>query len=320
VRTPLDWPIAFFFASAVLAAVVGLDTSQGLWGTRTYLQVVILYLVIAHAGTEARALRLVRLFLAGMILTSAHTVVSAMVPLPDPFPGQMTESGQLLFAIGLTASLWLYGVLWPRLLPFTLALHTAALIVNLKRGVWLGTLATIVLIGWMRSKRLILAALVLISATIVLFPDVRLRIDNTVRDLYLPGNRYDIWMAAGDVIQRFPMGIGRKNGTILRDYPNIPPRHKHAHNNFLQITMEFGFIGLAAFTWWMVAFGRLAWRAWRHAPPDAPVERALTLAVFSTFVGFHVAGLVEYNFGDTEVLEALFLMMGIALVIRRTDP
>ena len=50
---------------------------------------------------------------------------------------------------------------------------------------------------------------------------------------------------------------------------------KHAHNTALQITLESGYLGLATLLWWMSR----------------------------VFVGFHVAGLVEYNFDDSEVLE-----------------
>ena len=319
-RTPLDAPILGFVAAAILAAFLGLDVRQGLWGARTYLQIVILYLVLGHVDGPARALTLVRFFLAGMIVTSTHTVANTILggALPNPFPGSMTESGQLLFAIGLTASLRLHRQLWPTALPWVIALHVAALVVNLKRGVWLGVLAMSAVLGLLRSRRLILVAAAVVVVTVAAVPPVQQRLTHTVRDLYLPGNRYDIWCATIDVIERFPMGIGRKNGTILRDYPNIPAKHKHAHNNLLQITMEFGILGLAAFAWWMTAFGVLAWRAWRRAPRDGPAS-ALALGVFASFVGFHVAGLVEYNFGDTEVLEIVFLTMGLGLVVARSQ-
>ena len=131
-------------------------------------------------------------------------------------------------------------------------------------------------------------------------PPVRTRVTNSARDLFLPGNRYDIWVAAIDVVKRFPMGVGRKNGEILRDYPNIPQHHKHAHNNLLQITLEGGYLTLGMFLWWMVSFGVLAWRAYRRVPAgDRPLE-ALAVAILASFAGFHVAGLVEYNFGDSQ--------------------
>jgi len=37
-------------------------------------------------------------------------------------------------------------------------------------------------------------------------------------------------------------------------------------------------------------------------------------------VGFHVAGLVEYNFGDSEVLEIFFVVMGLGLALERRLP
>jgi O-antigen ligase len=169
---------------------------------------------------------------------------------------------------------------------------------------------------------LALIAGLVIVLTVTAVPQVRSRITNSTRDLLLPGNRYDIWVSAIDVVRRFPMGVGRKNGEILRDYPNIPRRHKHAHNNLLQITIENGYLGLVMFGWWMLAYAARVWRALLRLPSTSPLF-PLAVAVFSTFVGFHVAGLVEYNFGDSEVLEIFFVTMGLGLCVdqeaRRTE-
>ena len=314
-RTPLDLPILAFVASGVVAALCGLDAGQALWGLRTYLQVVLLYVVVLHVRSEERMLAIVRAWFAGMILTALHTIWNAATPwpLPEVFPGGMTESGQLLFAIAFAASLVVARV-GGRLIPVVLALFAVALLVNLKRGAWLGTLAAITIVGLSRSRRLIAATFLVVALVVVAVTPVRERIGHSARDLLLPGSRIDIWAAAIDVSRRFPMGIGRKNGTILRDYPNIPQRHKHAHNNVLQITMENGVLGLAAFLWWMLRFGRLSYGTWRALPRARRTARAVAVAVFASFAGFHVAGLVEFNFGDTEVLQLLFLVMGFGLV------
>ena len=318
-RLPIDRPLAAFLLAALSAAAFGLDFYQALWGTRTYLQVVLVYIIVAEVGTAERARALLQCFLAGMVLTSLHTVANGVLPwaLPDPFPGSMTESGQLLFALGFSAALWLAGGLWPAWIGKTTLLHGLALAINLKRGVWLGAITTLTILGGLRSRRLLVATALSVILAIIAIPAVRARLMNTQRDLFLPGQRYDIWTAAIDVIERFPMGIGRKNGTILRDYPNINARHKHAHNNLLQITMEFGFLGLLAFVWWMVEWARVLRRIAHASPRGDPVIEAIALASVSTFVGFHVAGLVEYNFGDTEVLLVVFLTMGLTLALDR---
>jgi putative inorganic carbon (hco3(-)) transporter len=200
-------------------------------------------------------------------------------------------------------------------LQFALVLYVLALILNLKRGVWLGAAAAVMIVGLLASRRLVLIAGLAITIALAVVPPVRARVANSARDLFLPGNRYDIWAAAIDVVKRFPMGVGRKNGEILRDYANIPQHHKHAHNNFLQITLESGFLGLSMFLWWMASFGMLAWRAYGRVPPDDPPLEALAIAILASFVGFHVAGLVEYNFGDSEVLQIFFVMMGLGLIV-----
>lgn len=316
-RTPLDLPIACFALTALLAAAVGLDTRASLWGLRSYLQIVIVYLVYAYGSTPERASTLVGCFLAGSAVTAAYTLLGAAAPsvFSRLFLGQMTQSGQLLFAIGLILPRLLRGGESGRRLPLALLVYVLALIVNLKRGVWLGVAATVGTVALLISRRLVLIAAVVIVVTAAAVSPVRARIANSTRDLFLPGNRHDIWLAAIDVVQRFPMGVGRKNGGILRDYPNIPQHHKHAHNNLLQVTLEHGFLGLAVFLWWMARFARLAWRSCQRVPPHDTILHPVAVAVFATFIGFHVAGLVEYNFGDSEVLEAFFLTMGLGLVV-----
>ena len=227
----------------------------------------------------------------------------------------MTQSGQLLFAIALALPLLLRRILPPTPLRLALVLYVLALLFNLKRGVWLGATAAVAIVGLLASRRLVLVGGLAIAIALAAVPPVRARVANSARDLFLPGNRYDIWIAAIDVVKRFPMGVGRKNGEILRDYPNIPQHHKHAHNNLLQITLEGGYLGLGMFLWWMVSFGVLAWRAYGRVPASDRPLQALAVAVLASFAGFHVAGLVEYNFGDSEVLEIFFVMMGLGLVV-----
>jgi O-antigen ligase len=319
-RTPLDVPIAFFLASSLLAAFLGLDLVHSLWGLRTYLQVVIVYVVYAYVADVDRAVALMGYFLAGSAVTAAYALVRAIDPelFPRLFLGQMTQSGQLLFAIAFTAPMLLWPrfprrVVWP-----AFGLFVGALVVNLKRGAWFGVTAAIVTVGLLASRRrVLLAAAGVILVVVAAASPVRERIANSTRDLFLPGNRYDIWMAAIDVVERFPMGVGRKNGEILRDYANIPQHHKHAHNNLLQITLESGFLGLATFLWWMGRFARLSWQSYRRIAGADPRLEPIAIAVLASFVGFHVAGLVEYNFGDSEVLEVFFLMMGVGLVVDR---
>jgi O-antigen ligase len=65
----------------------------------------------------------------------------------------------------------------------------------------------------------------------------------------------------------------------------------HLHDSPLQILVERGVLGLAAWLWLFGAFAAIA--------------------------GFLVAGLFEHNFGDTEVLLVAMFVMAITLAIDR---
>jgi hypothetical protein len=319
-RTALGVPMACFFVVCLVAALHGLDPLGSLWGCRTYLQIAIIYLVLGYVDGLDGCITLACWFLVGAAIAASYTLLGALslTPWPRLFLGQMTQSGQLLFAVSLALPLLLRHVHPARWLRPALVLYCITLIVNLKRGVWFGALASVMTIGWLASRRLMWTAAAAIALAATLVAPVRTRITDSTRDLFLPGNRYDIWSAAIDVVQRFPMGVGRGNGEILRDYPNIPRHHKHAHNTALQITLESGYLGLVTFLWWMGRFGALSWRLQRRLRAAGGVPHALAVAIFASFVGFHVAGLVEYNFGDSEVLEIFFVIMGLGLALERT--
>ena len=68
----------------------------------------------------------------------------------------------------------------------------------------------------------------------------------------------------------------------------------------------------------MGRFGALPWLLQRRLRAGGGVPHALAVAIFASFVGFHVAGLVEYNFGDSEVLEIFFVNTRLGLALERT--
>jgi len=70
-------------------------------------------------------------------------------------------------------------------------------------------------------------------------------------------------------------------------------------------------LGLAAWLWIWVAFLAKAIGLLRRLPEDAPRERALVVGSLAAIVGFLVAGLSEYNFGDSEVMLVAWALMAL---------
>ena len=112
-------------------------------------------------------------------------------------------------------------------------------------------------------------------------------------------------------------GVGLHGVDVL--YPSfrhplaIDPNQWHLHNNFVQIGVETGLFGLAAFLY----FFALAFRSGcsRLRGRGDPLDRGLAAGVLAGMAGFLVSGLTEYTWGDSEVLMCLYMLLGLMLSI-----
>jgi O-antigen ligase len=116
-------------------------------------------------------------------------------------------------------------------------------------------------------------------------------------------------------------GIGP--GQVKNVYPTVASPEalrrstSHLHNTPLQIVVERGLPGLAAWIAIWVGYFGAAWRVFRRVPPANEEARALVLGSIAAIAAFLVAGLFEYNFGDTEVLLVALALMALPFVVER---
>ena len=80
-------------------------------------------------------------------------------------------------------------------------------------------------------------------------------------------------------------------------------------------TEVYGYAGSRRAIW--VGFFGAAWRVLRRVPSTDEEARALVLGSIAAIAAFLVAGLFEYNFGDTEVLLVALTLMTVPFVIER---
>jgi O-antigen ligase len=85
----------------------------------------------------------------------------------------------------------------------------------------------------------------------------------------------------------------------------------------VQIAATMGIVGLVAFVALYVALLRCAASGLRPMLRSPSLEAGLRVGVLSGLIGFLVAGLFEWNFGDEELLYLLFTLAGLAWSARR---
>jgi O-Antigen ligase len=92
----------------------------------------------------------------------------------------------------------------------------------------------------------------------------------------------------------------------------------HMHSNLLQIALERG---LPALIVWLILIGvylRMLWRITRQTTID-DFARGLAVGALGGTLGFFTSGLVHYNWGDSEVITIFYFIMGLCLVVERTN-
>jgi O-antigen ligase len=108
---------------------------------------------------------------------------------------------------------------------------------------------------------------------------------------------------------------------ILLAYPRYRwpeathPQQPHLHNNVLQLAAERGLPGLAFFAWWAGAAVLAAWREARRGG-----GAWASAAVLAALAAVLLAGLFEYNLGDSEVLMLVLLLTAVPFALAKGRP
>ncbi len=335
--------LAFLFL-ALATGVMGLDPTRSVSKIKRLLWFTAIPVTATLVTTPERFRRLLAAFAAGTVAASAETCflkpVRAWTEWKAGAPGatdywtslihqgSMTDAQMIMLGIivslgflaaasreGRPRAIWLAA----------LTLQAVALILNFKRGSWVCAAAvggTFGFVIWGRRWAWLLAALAVAALAL---PPVRTRLADIRAELSgEKGGRMIMWtQVAPRLVREHPTGVGYAalNNDMMRAVaPGVERGRRHLHANIAQILVELGWAGLALYALWIAAAladaGRGAARL-RTAPVS---QRMAAWSVLLMLVALTLNGLVEYNFGDSEIILVYGVLMGLAgagLAIRR---
>ena len=206
-------------------------------------------------------------------------------------------------------------VLWS-----AVAIIAVAFVLAQSRGALLAFVVAVVLMGWIRFGKMAVAIGVVILLIGVVIPNpLRNRIaDVSSQDPYAY-TRLDIWGNTTNRIIEHPLGIGLgmfKYGSFQNRFPiegNIVrygKRAESAHNEYLQIGVELGVVGLAIFLGGLALWGRGVREVWRSLLSSN--ERGLVMGLTAAGIVLLVHAAVDSVFHEPALV--ITLIMAVAMV------
>ena len=231
----------------------------------------------------------------------------------------MTYSGTLMLVIcGATARL-LYGTSGRLWAAFVMPALLVALSLTLTRGAWVGVAVGVAVLLLSKDFRLLAVLPIVLAIGVVLAPQTLMnrvysifdRQDLTSRD------RVAMLQAGAAIVKDYPlMGVGPDQ--IERVYPNyrvpdaVKPTNPHLHNEPMQIAAERGLPALGVWIWFVLSAGAGLWRLLRTSR-----HKSLAAAGIGAMAAMLAAGLTEYNFGDSEFLMLLLVIITLPFAANR---
>jgi putative inorganic carbon (hco3(-)) transporter len=341
-------PLILFCLWILVTALAAPNTVLALTFTKKFFLFCLIPLVPLVVRGPNRILWIYRAIITVALLSSLIGIVQYLAKsehnsLTDRITGfmshWMTFSGLLMLVLVCTVAFGLRAggkqlLIW---IPIASAIALAILL-SLTRsaaiGAYIGVFALFIAALFVEKKRLfVILTVCLILFSVALYFAFPASFQQRFRSGLDPSddntrNRIELLDTSVRMIRDNPwFGIGPKNvGTEALRYRNeneFPEwLYQHMHNNVLQIASETGIPGLAVWLWLMI---RLLWdslRTYRFAcsgafPYGEENRREATIvcsAAVGSWFALMMAGVFEYNFGDSEVLTLFLFIMSAPYV------
>lgn len=323
---PFFWPLVAYAALTLASAGFSLDPQVSFTDCK---QLVLLMLVpiTYDFARGARANSVLSIILTIGAVSAFYGIVQYAVLNFDGLGRRpqgtlshwMTYSGTLMLVICAATARLLYGSSGRLWAAFIMPALLVALSLTLTRGAWVGVAVGVAVLFLLKDFRLLAVIPIVVVGGVLLAPQALTdrvysifdRNDLTSRD------RIAMLQAGVAIVKDYPlMGVGPDQ--IERVYPRyrvpdaVKPTNPHLHNVPMQIAAERGLPALAAWIWFVVAAFLGLFRLVRTAR-----NKSLAAAALGAMAAMLAAGLTEYNFGDSEFLMLLLVMITLPFAANR---
>ena len=342
VKNPLNIPIAAFLVAVAIGVIMAVDFKYSLKRYMSLGWTSIFFLTVNNVKDVTRFKKLVRILILITTIAGAYGIFQHLtkidffgnvkhlhLPLARStgfFDGPATFGNYILLVLPLVIGLSYYSktIREKRWLGLSSLIILTAIIFSYGRGVWLGLIAGLIFMAILSSRRLflsIVAGIIVCSMFILILPSSEFsqRVVGTFRSKRPVGDRTEFWEGSLRIVRDYPItGVGWEG--FRKVYPRYRPVEAresgcNAHNNFLDVTVDSGLLGLGVFLWFLMTIYKVGFRIFKKLEDGC--FKGIAWGFLGSFTAFLIAGLSQYNFGDSEVVMLFYFLLGMVMVIPR---
>jgi len=203
-------------------------------------------------------------------------------------------------------------------LAIALAIILVSILLSLTRSMWVGIFVSLAAFIIIYRRRLLIWGIPALVILILILPGSVKNRALSIIDLDNNTNKDRLFMVqvGVDIFKDYPLtGVGPDNiKKIYDDYkpPNAEHSNPHLHNNFLHILAERGILAFLSYSAALISIFLLLFKKIKSGSAR---KKTIAIGVLFVLIGFVIAGMFEYNFGDSEIKFLLFYFLSLPFLI-----
>jgi O-antigen ligase len=331
-RLPIDWIIVAYIVVHYTSTLFSSDHAQALLYSKRILLLAYAYLIVALVDSRKKLQILLVAVVGALILSSLFEVGQTVIQASfnrrlEFFQHYMTEGGMKMFAILLIVPFLISPKVPKKVRWYALAAAlpiALTLVLTQTRSSWLGVSAGIMFLTLFRNKKVFFIFVAIVMVAFFLAPPF---LQHRAASSFEPNNvdnlsRVRMLETGWKIFLEHPL-IGIGDIDVRTTYvqtlgftPPDPAEGGHLHSNFMQILVTLGIVGFVVLFLLFYKIFTFELRAYRDCANDW-LSGSICLGALACFVGFHINGLFEFNFGDHEIAALLWFTFGMSIAARR---
>ena len=326
-RTPLDVFFVAYALAETLSTVLSVDPLASFVYMKRLFLISFVYLVLFSMQDRRSVIGVLAILIGVVTVLSAIELfalssVGGRLHRISLFQYYMTEGGIKMIVLLVALPFIIHPSTpraWRWMFLAASAVTFVGLILTQTRSSWLGFIAGAITIGILKNTKVLAGLLLLIVLFAFFAPsDYRSRAMSIVDPTYASNFvRVRMLKTGWRMFLDRPI-VGTGDIDLRKRYetyivPIDPAEGGHLHNNFMQLLVTLGIVGFAAAVAMFVKVFLVEYRAVRESRGDWLLG-SVAAGSLASYVGFHVNGLFEWNFGDHEIAVLMWFTVGLALV------